>query len=359
MMRLALLTYGLPVTGQKRGGIERVAHVLAQGLTERGHDVVAFSHDGRPAGANYQIRELPWKAFVNTWFGRRATMGYLGNVMALVPDYSGFDVVIAFGDSLLLPLKHTRLLRVMLGSALGEARSARTLGRFVLQSGIYVQELATALTQPTVGISENTRRDNPFVKHTILLGVDSKIFHRNGDAKTPEPSLMFVGTAAGRKRGRWLLEMFQKTIRPAHPAATLMFVGPPDERLPGVSYYTGISDHQLADLYRRAWLYVSPSTYEGFGLPYLEAMACGTAVIATPNPGSREVSGDGAYGRLVRDDVFAETILQLLGDAGRRRALEEAGLRRARELSLVSMIDQYEALLMQLSGAHARSVASA
>ena len=37
-MRLAMFTYGLPVEGQKRGGIERVAHVLAQGLTDRGQE---------------------------------------------------------------------------------------------------------------------------------------------------------------------------------------------------------------------------------------------------------------------------------------------------------------------------------
>ena len=50
-MRLAMFSYGLPVPGQKRGGIERAAHVLAQGLAERGHSVVVFSHDPRPGDA--------------------------------------------------------------------------------------------------------------------------------------------------------------------------------------------------------------------------------------------------------------------------------------------------------------------
>ena len=357
-MRLALFTYGLPVAGQKRGGIERVAHVLAQGLADRGHDVVAFSHDGRPQGATYQVRELPWKHFVNTWFGRRITMGYLGNAMALVPDYRGFDVVIAFGDSLLLPLKSTPVLRVMLGSALGEATSARGVGRAVLQAGVYLQELATALTQRTVGISENTRRHNPFVRESILLGADSTIFFPDQNQKTAHPSLMFVGTAEGRKRGRWLLDMFQKTIRMAHPSATLAFVGPAAEPIPGVTYYTGVSDQQLAELYRRAWLYVSPSTYEGFGLPYLEAMSCGTAVVATPNPGSCEVLHGGAYGCLAGDAAFGVSVLTLLANPGRRHALEAAGLQRARQLSLTSMLDRYEAILGELSGAHVRSAAS-
>src|SRR5262245_45062925 len=128
-LRLAMLSYSLPVEGQKRGGIERAAHTLAEGLVRRGHDVIVFSHDPRPIGAAYEVRELPWKSFVNTWAGRRLTMGYLGNVMSLVPDYSEFDAIVAHGDSLLLPLNGKPVLRVMHGSALGEARSATSIGR--------------------------------------------------------------------------------------------------------------------------------------------------------------------------------------------------------------------------------------
>ena len=88
-----------------------------------------------------------------------------------------------------------------------------------------------------------------------------------------------------------------------------MFVGPPGVDAPGITYYTGIGDAELASLYRRAWVYASPSTYEGFGLPYIEAMACGTAVLATPNAGSREVIGAHQYGRLVEDAGFGAALL--------------------------------------------------
>jgi phosphatidyl-myo-inositol alpha-mannosyltransferase len=357
-MHIAVFSYGLPVPGQKRGGIERVADMLAQGLAERGHHVAVLSHDSKPAGAAYEVHALPWKRFVNTWLGRRVTMGYLGNVMALVPDYRPFDVVISFGDSLLLPLANKPVLRVMLGSALGEAKSAHSTGRRVLQLGIYLQELATAMLQRTAGISENTRRDNPFVRHTIPLGIDPAIFSPIPAEKTEVPSLIFVGTARGRKRGRFLLDIFENAIRPAHPDAALMFVGPADRPQAGVTYHTGVADQELACMYRRAWLYVSPSTYEGFGLPYLEAMACGTAVVATPNPGSREVLADGDYGKLAEDAAFGTAILELLNDEVGRRAIEAAGLRRARQLSSAAMIDQYEAVLHEMC-AHERRIASA
>jgi hypothetical protein len=59
-MKIAAISYRLPVHGEKRGGIERVAHVLAHGLALRGHRVVMFSYDPKPAGAAYEVRELPW-----------------------------------------------------------------------------------------------------------------------------------------------------------------------------------------------------------------------------------------------------------------------------------------------------------
>jgi len=359
LMRVAMISYNLPVPGQKRGGIERAAHTLAQGLASRGHQIVVFSHDAKPEAASYEVQPLPWKNFVDTWVGRRATMGYLGNLLSVLPAYGSFDAVIAHGDSLLLPLTGKPVLRVMHGSALGEAAHATSIGRFALQWGVFAQELLTALITPgTVGVSENARRDNRFIRYVIPHGVDSAVFHPANIAKTTNPSIVFVGTADGRKRGRFLLDVFQRVVRPAFSSATLTFVGPQGEDIPGVEYLSGITDEALADTYRRAWVYASPSTYEGFGLPYLEAMACGTPVIATSNPGSRELLDDGEYGRLVDDDAFGATIVDLLRNESARRALAAAGLRRARERSLTSMIDAYETLLSTLCNAHAGSVAS-
>jgi phosphatidyl-myo-inositol alpha-mannosyltransferase len=359
-MKIAVLSYRLPVDGEKRGGIERVAHVLAEGLARRGHAVVVFSHDARPSGASYDVRPLPWKSFVETWAGLRLTAGYLGNVLALLVDLREFDVVITHGDSLFLSMGRKPVLRVMHGSALGEARHATSIGRAVLQFGVYLQELIAAFLSPSsvVGVSANTQRDNPFVRHVIPNAVDPAIFRPEPTGKSLHPSIVFVGAVDGRKRGRFLLDVFEHAIRPAFSDAELVFVGQSGPAQQGVTYLTGVPDHELAAIYRRAWIAAVPSTYEGFGLPYLEAMSCGTAVVATPNPGSREVLGDN-YGGLVEDVEFASRLLALLADEGRRRALEAAGIQRAAAFSIERMIDQYEALLSGLRGSHARSVASA
>ena len=359
-MKIAVISYRLPVKGEKRGGIERVAHVLADGLARRGHTVVVFSHDPRPAGAAYEVRELPWKSFVETWAGLRMTSGYLGNLLALQVDLRQFDVVIAHGDSLLLSLGRTPVVRVMHGSARGEALHATSIGRAVLQWGVYLQELLTAFLSPSsvVGVSTNTQRDNRFVRRVIPNGIDTAMFQPLPIGKSQHPSIVFVGAVDGRKRGGFLLDIFERVVRPAYPDAELTFVGPHGPSQPGVSYVTGVPDKDLAALYRRAWVCAAPSTYEGFGLPYLEAMACGTAVIATPNPGSREVLG-GDYSGLVEDAAFAPALMNLLADESSRRVLEITGTRRAADFSIDRMIDQYETLLSDLRGTHARSIASA
>jgi phosphatidylinositol alpha-mannosyltransferase len=348
-LRIACFSYGLPVAGEKRGGIERVAHDLAHGLARRGHNVTVYTYDPKPEGAAYGVRPLPGKWFFSSWLGRRLTMGYLGNVLALLPRYHDADVVIALGDSLLLPLAGKQIVRIMLGSALGEALSARSPWRFVPQLGIYGQELLTGLTQPgCVAISRNTCRYNPFVRRVISLGVDLTVLSHHSAIKSPEPSILFVGALGGRKRGRSLIEWFIRDVRPRHPTATLMMVTPPGPEIARVRYYTGVSDTELAALYRRAWIYASPSTYEGFGLPYLEAMACGTPVVATPNPGSREVLDEGRFGRLVSDSEFGTAMADLLADADARSELATRGLRRAQEFALSTMVDGYEHLLNEI-----------
>ncbi len=348
-LRIAMISYGLPRVGFKRGGIERVAHELAEGLARRGHEVTVHSHDPRPPGAHYAVVELPWRRFATTWFGRRATMGYLGNLLALLPRFGDADVILAHGDSLLLPLRGRPVVRVMHGSALDEARTATSIGRAVLQTGVYGLELLTALTSRTVvAVSSNARRSNRLVRRVIPNGVDLSVFQPDAAARSRVPSLLFVGALGGRKRGAWLIDQFATRIRPRVPSAELHLVSEPGPDVPGVVYHTGLSDAALAALYRHAWVYASPSTYEGFGLPYLEAMASGTAVVATPNAGSRELLDGGRYGRLADGDHFADAVIELLEDPGQRAALIRRGLDRAAAYSLDRTIDSYEALMFSL-----------
>lgn len=352
-IRIAVFSYRLPVEGEKRGGIERVAHDLADGLARRGHEVTVWAHDPKPEHAVYEVRRLPWGRFVDTWLGRRLTMGYLGNLLAALPDYGDVELIISHGDSLLLPLRGKPVLRVMHGSALGEALSATSLWRFVMQVGVYVQELLTGLLQPNcIGVSNNTARDNPFVRKVIPNGVALEAYYPDPRAKTTNPSILFVGALGGRKRGALLIKWFKKHVRARHPNATLTMVslqGPPEE---GVSYHSGLSTAALAEMYRSAWVYATPSTYEGFGLPYVEAMASGTPVVASRNAGSAEVLGEGQFGLLVGDEEFGKCLAELLVDRRKREELTANGLVRAKAYSLEKMIDSYEELILEICRGH-------
>jgi glycosyltransferase involved in cell wall biosynthesis len=357
--KIAVFNYGLPRAGEKRGGVDRVAHDLANALCGRGHQVTVFTYDPPPVDARYQTAPLPGAGFFRTWFGQRATMGYLGNIIALGVPYRDFDVVIAHGDSLLLSLASKPLIRVMHGSALGEVRSATSIGRALLQSGVYVQELLTALLQRgTIGVSVNTRRYNPFIRRVIPNGIDLDVFHPDPAARSPRPSILSVGSLTGRKRGSWLVDRFTRSIRPVFPDAELHMVMMPGAAVTGVTYHVGVTASELARLYQSAWIYASPSTYEGFGLPYLEALACGTPVVATPNPGSREVLDEGRFGRLVSDEAFSAEVCRLLADEGGRGLLAAVGLERARSFDIRVTAERYEELIGELTRGRAGAAVS-
>jgi glycosyltransferase involved in cell wall biosynthesis len=89
-----------------------------------------------------------------------------------------------------------------------------------------------------------------------------------------------------------------------------------------------VEKDELAQLYRGAAALVLPSRYEGFGLPVLEAMACGTPVVANPDPALKEVAGDAAL--YAEPDGLAEAIRRAIAERGR---LVAAGFARAATFS--------------------------
>jgi glycosyltransferase involved in cell wall biosynthesis len=99
--------------------------------------------------------------------------------------------------------------------------------------------------------------------------------------------------------------------------------------------FTGyVPDEDLPALYNGADLFVFPSLYEGFGLPVLEAMACGTPVVTSNSSSLPEVAGDAA---LLVDpydvEAIAAAMVRVLADPDLAEALRQKGLRRAGEFT--------------------------
>src|SRR5205085_8452889 len=99
----------------------------------------------------------------------------------------------------------------------------------------------------------------------------------------------------------------------------------------GEIVFTGyVPDDDLVALYNAADLFVSPSLFEGFGLPPLEAMACGTPVVTSNTTSLPEVVGDAALMVDPRDaEALAGAMSAVLGDDALRAQLSRRGLERA------------------------------
>ncbi len=175
-------------------------------------------------------------------------------------------------------------------------------------------------------VSERTKRDIvaryhvPEAKVTVTPnGVDPS-FSPGG---AHDGYVLFVGAIQPRKNPLQALEAARGVELP------LVVAGPEKDaelaralREGGAEVRGYVAKDALADLYRGAALLVLPSRFEGFGLPVLEAMACGTPVVAADEPALREVAGDAA--------VFAaEGGVRRGGAQGPRRARAPRG-RRAR-----------------------------
>jgi glycosyltransferase involved in cell wall biosynthesis len=116
--------------------------------------------------------------------------------------------------------------------------------------------------------------------------------------------------------------------------------------------FFGFVPHQtLAALYRMATLFAFPSLYEGFGLPPLEAMACGTPVVTSRISSLPEVVGDGAL--LIdpySEEEIAQAIARVLDDEDLRRRLVERGLVRAASFSWERSVRQIHAGYLKALG---------
>jgi glycosyltransferase involved in cell wall biosynthesis len=200
--------------------------------------------------------------------------------------------------------------------------------------------------QPIVTLSESSKREIierlGFSSDQITVappGIDPRF--SVGGAKAPEPLVVTVGRLVPVKRFGWFIDAMAK-LRAEHPDLRAVVVGEGYERpaleaqvraadaeewlsLPG-----RLGDQELVDLYRRAWLVVSTSVREGWGMTLTEAGACGTPAVATRIAGHEDAVSHGESGLLVdtMDDVVTAAAA-ILSDDQLRGRLGEGAVRTA------------------------------
>jgi phosphatidyl-myo-inositol alpha-mannosyltransferase len=337
-LRIAMISFYLP--SESKIGVGYQVDALADELVRRGHHVDVFSPCAPVEGALYTHVHVPLSGSLRTFrfaFEMRRR------------DLSEYDVLHAHGEDYWMWRRRVPMhVRTLHGSCFEEAiriRGFKEKARMVLLG--FTEVLASLVADRTVLISPQTRRWTPWVRTVIPNGVDSRRFAPHApESKHPQPTVLFVGTWRGRKRGAELAALFAERVRARVPDAALRMVtqDAPAAVPDGVTVLGRLDTDALADEYRRAWVFCLPSSYEGFGIPYAEAMAAGLPVVATPNHGARYVTEEGRFGVLCELDSIDQPLVELLTDAGKRREMGGDSLERARKFDLIAVVDQYEAV---------------
>ena len=325
------------------GGVGYQVDLLAREMVRRGHDVTLFVTHEPPPGVPYRCVEV---GLART--GRLYRMAGTGIAFARL-DLGDFDVVHAHGDDWRMG-RRTRV-RTFYGCALMEARTATTWSRRVAQVGHYCFELMSSIGACGVVISSNTRTWLPLARQVVPCGFDPRIFFADpATIRTTHPSILFVaGRLGGRKRGTLMLDAFAE-VRRQLPDARLSIVSRDLVRQPNVDCLSHVPPSTLGDLYRSHWVLCSTSSYEGFGLPYVEALASGLPVVTTTNPGAREVLEDGRLGLLCRPEELAPSLVSLLRRPDERDRMAQRGVEAAGRYQLARVAARYEEIYRVAAG---------
>lgn len=177
------------------------------------------------------------------------------------------------------------------------------------------------------------------------LSKNSFMTKKNLKNITQKEYILYVGTVEPRKNLRTLIRSF-KEIRNRYDISLVIagrLVYPSDDI---VSYpnklginkdviFTGYVDEEtLFHLYNNAKIFIFPSLYEGFGLPPLEAMACGTPVIISDIPPLKEIAGEAALTFDPKDfEELTENIRKILDSESLQNDMIKKGLHRVNEYS--------------------------
>lgn len=212
--------------------------------------------------------------------------------------------------------------------------------------------VAARAAEHAICVSKATEADF-LERHPHLRGRTSVIYHGSsfpvvdspaGSEIFEKPTFLFVGRRATYKNFLFLLRAFAKACS-SNPHIRLCTAGAAlTEEERWQIHFLGLSNRvvshrnpseaELQRLYRTSVALLYPSRHEGFGIPPLEAMACGTLAVTSNTTSLPEVMGDaGIMLDPTREDGWADCILSIAGQNVPRAEMLERGRRRARELT--------------------------
>jgi len=239
-------------------------------------------------------------------------------------------------------------------------QSFNTLNRIYLTWAV---RAAVRRADRLIAISESTKRDlialfgaTPERVSVIYCGKDAALVPTTERAAfdawrkargVPEKMILFVGTLEPRKNVARLLRAFARAKRAARLPHKLVLIGArgwkyaqvdaiiAQEQIANEVIFAGyVSQEELPRWYQAADLFVYPSLYEGFGMPPLDAMACGTPVVTSNAASLPEVVGDAAIQIAPEDEnALTDALVRALTDQVLREQMIAQGLTQAAKFS--------------------------
>jgi glycosyltransferase involved in cell wall biosynthesis len=344
----------------RSGGISRVIYhlLLELGRDPRGHDLHAFvphAPDFPGTGVRYHASgaaterpavRIGWEQAVLP--RRLAQLGpdlLHGLAYALPVGWPGRSLVSIYDLSFLLfPGAFKPFNRIYLAAS---ARAAARRARQVLTISQHSRRDIVRL----LGVPEQrVQVTYPAADERFLPLPPDEVAAFRRRKNLPDPFVFAVGTLEPRKNLVGLLEAYARLERPRPPLyvgggagwrfspifQTVERLGLADD----VTFLGFVPEQELPLWYNAARLFTFPSLYEGFGLPVLEAMACGTPVITSTASSLPEVAGQAALLVPPHDSVkLAHEMQRVLDDPGLRKEMRAAGRIQASRFSWRALAD--------------------
>jgi glycosyltransferase involved in cell wall biosynthesis len=316
-------------------GGRRMLYLHANELVRRGHDVtlwvgkepridwlkISFSLRCLEGGSLGRLPECDVCLFQRWRFARQVWHAARGIPVHFCQGYEGTDAENRIAQALVQPWRNLPLL----------VKLWRRLRR--LHQAYATATVKIVVHQPLRDLLARRYQQSAYF---VPYGLADEVFAPPEEPRPFTPTVLVVGPASiGWKRTGDAVAAV-RVVKQRRPGVRLVRVSPepidPVERQSGIidEYHSMLNPEEMAEQYRRAALLVVPSdATEGFGLPALEAMACGTPVVLTDIPSFRSFARPMDYAEFVpvgRPDLLAAAIEHLLDRPARREQLSARGL---------------------------------
>lgn len=324
-----------PMHSLERGGGCRVVAEAANGLVDRGHHVTMALPENAP---------ITWHLTAEIHRVPRLSAEFMPPADVVLPTfYTTLPIAIATGRPL---IRFCLGFEPMWVPDPQNALAGYHIPRPIITISSWLQEIL---------LHRAGKRS-----HQVHPGVDRAAFYPRGNkGQYGQPTIAFLHRGPGYTwKGTAIFFQAMALVHQQRPDVKLLIVANDEAGDPGVPLphilLRAPGDDAFAQILSAADIFVFSSLFEGFGLPPLEAMSCGTAVVCTDNGGVRDYTQHGANCLLVppgQVEPLANAVLRLIDDPQLRQTISANGINTANAWTWHRFYDEMNHLVTGLVGA--------